>query len=95
VRSTTVFKLDNKVLWGRLYNGGGGGGVGDRTTAVVFRHLASFSELPQRKEVRAEERVRDGGRAREEGVVGEGVKERGKKPGHLCTVHTVTDRLLL
>lgn len=41
------------------------GGVGDRTTAVVFRHLASFSELPQRKEVCTEEQVRNGGRLRE------------------------------
>jgi len=38
---------------------------GDRTTAVVFRHLASFSELPQRKQVFTEEQVRNGKRVRE------------------------------
>lgn len=49
------------------------GGVGDRTTAVVFRHLASFSELSQRKEVWIAEQVRSGKRAQEirEWVVGE------------------------
>lgn len=41
------------------------GGVGNRTTAVVFRHLASFSELPQRKEVCTEEQVWNGERVRE------------------------------
>jgi len=41
------------------------GGVGDRTTAVVFRHLASFSEPSRRKEVWTAEQVRSGKRVQE------------------------------
>jgi len=71
------------------------GGVGDRTTAVVFRHLASFSELPQRKEVCTEEQVRNGKRVREIYASELASREWWMEKGHLRTVHTVTDRSLL